>query len=96
MARQIVEGHGGGISAHSDGPCSGSRFEIRLPLIAAPEAEGDPGRDQAAGEQRARRVLVVDDHRDAAEALALLPAVLPSSTTAPTSGAPLTGRPEAV
>jgi signal transduction histidine kinase len=32
VAKQIVEAHGGTISAMSDGPGRGTTFEIRLPL----------------------------------------------------------------
>ncbi|HEY7789706.1 MAG TPA: ATP-binding protein [Vicinamibacterales bacterium] len=71
LVRRLVELHGGTIEAHSDGPGRGSEFIIRLP-VAAP-ASGRTGEDPATlGEARPerRRVLVVDDNRDAAESLA--------------------------
>lgn len=72
VARQIVEGHGGTIAAYSEGPGRGSRFELRLPVIAAPESREGADAGERSAADRSRRVLVVDDNRDAAEALALL------------------------
>jgi len=37
LVRNLVEMHAGSVSAHSDGPGTGSRFEIRLPLASAPD-----------------------------------------------------------
>ncbi|MCC2955648.1 response regulator [Massilia sp. IC2-477] len=72
LVRSLVELHGGSVHAASAGTNAGSVFTVRLPLAAAPEepplASGPaPG---AAGERPVRRVLVVDDNRDAAETLA--------------------------
>jgi signal transduction histidine kinase len=36
LVKSIVELHGGHITAHSDGVGRGSRFEVQLPMIAAP------------------------------------------------------------
>jgi len=35
LVKALVEAHGGQVAAYSDGPGSGSRFEIRFPLAAA-------------------------------------------------------------
>jgi CheY-like chemotaxis protein len=70
IVHRIVELHGGHVSAHSDGPGLGSRFEIRLPL-GAPACATPPAAEHAAAP--ALRVLVVDDNEDAA---ALTAAVL--------------------
>jgi two-component system, sensor histidine kinase len=72
LARTMVQMHEGSISARSDGPGQGSTFEVRLPLllgaaIAAPGSRPDPPPSIAG-----RRVLVVDDNRDAADALGFL------------------------
>jgi signal transduction histidine kinase/CheY-like chemotaxis protein len=79
LAQQLVERHGGDIRAHSDGPGRGSTFEVRLPLAAEPRKPPQPepaARPQpqapAALAPGSRRVLVVDDNRDAADTLALL------------------------
>ncbi|KGF83014.1 histidine kinase [Massilia sp. JS1662] len=63
IVHRIVELHGGRVSAHSDGPGLGSRFEIVLPL-GAPPADAAPAAAHA--EVPALRVLVVDDNEDAA------------------------------
>ena len=72
LVKTVVEMHGGRVSAHSEGVDRGSEFVIRLPCLLEP-AGGRP----AAGPpvRRAippRRILIVDDSRDAAESLAML------------------------
>jgi signal transduction histidine kinase/ActR/RegA family two-component response regulator len=63
IVRKIVELHGGQVSAYSAGPNAGSRFEVLLPLAAAPL----PAPLQAAYSSAAGlRVLLVDDNIDAA------------------------------
>jgi CheY-like chemotaxis protein len=59
--------HGDEVRAASEGPGRGSRFEVMLPLAAAPETAPEvpvPG--------TARRVLLVDDNEDAAAVTAAL------------------------
>jgi signal transduction histidine kinase len=63
LARGIVEAHGGTVVGRSAGLGRGSAFTIELPLAtvtAQPRADRDPAK---------LRVLVVDDNRDAANAL---------------------------
>jgi CheY-like chemotaxis protein len=73
LVRGIVELHGGTIEARSAGPGQGSEFELTLPLPreALHAAADRPSRERPLA-RRPRRVLVVDDNRDAAESLALL------------------------
>ena len=59
---------GGTIEARSEGHGQGSEFIVRLPLLAAPGAQR--AADPPPAVTRARRVLVVDDNRDAADSLA--------------------------
>ncbi len=79
LVRRLVELHGGTVAAHSEGPGLGSEFIVRLPCedsarAPAERAEPPPSpRKSAAGHTHpSRRVLVVDDNRDALESLAAL------------------------
>ena len=73
LSKGLVDLHGGTIEAFSAGAGTGCRFEVRLPLGALPHT---PASDAAAtagqAPQRALRILVADDNRDAAESLAAL------------------------
>lgn len=75
LVRSLVEMHGGCVAVHSPGIGQGSTFTVRLPLAAPgradvhtrePDAEPEPERAAAVR----RRVLIVDDNKDAAEMLA--------------------------
>ena len=70
LARQLVEMHGGQLDARSDGLGTGSEFVIRLPL-SAPEKQPRSA-EQIAVRPIARRVVVIDDNHDAANATAML------------------------
>ena len=74
LVKRLVELHGGRVEAHSEGPGHGSEFVVRLPLAAATASHPapDPALTAAARPRKSRRVLIVDDNRDAAESLALL------------------------
>ena len=66
VVRQLVELHGGTIEARSPGPRAGSTFEVRLPRINAPiVASAAAPKPTMQPKRGARRVLVVDDNRDA-------------------------------
>ncbi|WP_048439482.1 PAS domain-containing sensor histidine kinase [Caenimonas sp. SL110] len=65
LARSLVELHGGVLDARSEGPGKGSTFEFRLPAVM-PEDRG-PRTVAAKDTSPGRRVLVVDDNRDAAD-----------------------------
>jgi PAS domain S-box-containing protein len=75
IVRNIVELHGGRVSAASDGPRKGSTFTVWLPRaeVRRPAPEKPVRRRRAARERaNGRRILVVDDNRDSTEVLALL------------------------
>jgi CheY-like chemotaxis protein/two-component sensor histidine kinase len=69
LSKRLVEMHQGSIEAFSNGPGTGSRFVVRLPIVAQPEQPQVPAEVQPAGP---RRILVVDDNADAASSLAML------------------------
>jgi signal transduction histidine kinase/DNA-binding response OmpR family regulator len=80
LVRRLVELHRGTVEAHSEGPDRGSEFVVRLPLLGVAGDEWRVAGEESGASAPAtlhpppttRRVLVVDDNRDAAESLALL------------------------
>jgi signal transduction histidine kinase len=77
LVRQLVDMHGGRVFARSGGIGAGSTFVVELPLqqASADDAAEVPVAPPAAAAQvftdAPRRILVVDDNRDAADTLAL-------------------------
>ncbi|MBS1795001.1 MAG: CHASE3 domain-containing protein [Acidobacteria bacterium] len=79
IVRHIVEMHGGTVAAFSDGENRGSKFVIRLPVVAAPrtdESAAETGRAEVLKKETAPEieldglsVLVVDDEQDTRELL---------------------------
>jgi signal transduction histidine kinase len=74
LTRQLVQLHGGQISAGSEGTGRGSVFRVALPLLAvvAADAPAEPAEQKPASAEGCLRILVADDNRDAAETMALL------------------------
>jgi two-component system CheB/CheR fusion protein len=67
LVKGLVEMHGGEVHAHSDGAGQGAEFVVEFPLDQAAGAE--PSTSPAGPEGRSRRVLVIEDNRDAADSL---------------------------
>jgi CheY-like chemotaxis protein len=72
--RQLVELHGGSVSAYSEGPGRGSTIKVELPIPAVLEEPGSwlrrrTGVPQAVGRLDGLDILVVDDESEACEAV---------------------------
>jgi PAS domain S-box-containing protein len=74
LVRGFVELHGGKVAARSEGLGRGSEFTVCLPVVEAPElseSRKHAGGGKTAGSGK-RRILAVDDNRDAVDSLALM------------------------
>jgi PAS domain S-box-containing protein len=72
VVRGLIELHGGTVAAASAGPGQGAEFTVRLPLEREPAALADvPAAAPAQAPAARRRVLVIEDNRDAAFTLRL-------------------------
>jgi CheY-like chemotaxis protein len=89
LVKRLTEMHGGRVEAKSAGPGQGSEFIVHLPLAevrSTPAAlPGNP--DGAPAPLDRRRILVVDDNRDAADSLAMLLRCLGADVNVAYSGA---------
>ncbi|HJR36236.1 MAG TPA: ATP-binding protein [Gemmatimonadales bacterium] len=71
LVKQLVELHEGTVEATSPGPGKGSEFVVTLPRLPDPPGTAPAStRFGSTAPGRARRILIVDDDRDAAESLA--------------------------
>ena len=69
VCKQLIEMHGGHVTASSEGVSHGSTFVIHLPLA---REDGAPRESPTEAGSAKRRILVVDDNKDAADSLAAL------------------------
>ncbi len=67
LVHDLVELHGGRVTAESRGPESGSTFVVRLPPAEPPRPVSRPPSGEA--DLAAKRVLIVEDHADTAALL---------------------------
>jgi CheY-like chemotaxis protein len=73
LVRNLVELHGGSVEARSSGIGHGSEFTIRLPILKeAPQIAQSENPGQHQSDRVCRRILIVEDHADAARSLGLL------------------------
>jgi signal transduction histidine kinase len=76
LVKHLVELHGGRVTAHSEGPGSGTEVVVYLPAHLAPAAEGaatvPDGRERLSRGKAPARILVVDDLAASAETLMTL------------------------
>jgi len=73
LVRRLAELHGGDVSVSSDGIGRGATFTVALPLVTSPGAQVPAAAaPDAFSDEVRRRVLVVDDNRDAADTLAMM------------------------
>ena len=89
LVKQLVQAHGGTVTAQSEGAGRGSQFSVWLPL-AAPAAEAAPPATPEPvepGMPAPRRILIADDNEDAATSLALLLEMAGHETLVVTDGA---------
>jgi PAS domain S-box-containing protein len=84
LVKKLLDLHGGTIVAKSDGIGKGSEFTIELPLyLGVPQKAPAPTKQQTHRDMlKSRRVLIVDDNQDAANALAKLFQLLDADTHA--------------
>lgn len=74
LAKELAELHGGRIEVRSEGVGRGSEFTVTLPLLETRlvVAADEPSASAINTGADKRRVLIVDDNRDAAESLGML------------------------
>jgi signal transduction histidine kinase/DNA-binding response OmpR family regulator len=72
LVKSLTEMHGGSVEARSEGIGLGSEFVVRLPLTEAHSKLAEPIGAELASALGRRRILVVDDNRDAATSLGKL------------------------
>ena len=86
VVQQLVELHGGTVSAYSGGTGQGATFTIRLPRSDKNKGSLSPARDLGIGSLDGMAVLVVDDSEDTTEMVRHLLEIGGASVCAATSG----------
>ena len=89
LVRQLVQLHGGAISAESDGPNKGSRFTVRLPLMRETAPMSSSGVAAGAVDLNllsGKHFLIVDDSEDTIGMLDELLTLSGANVTAATNG----------
>lgn len=78
LVKQLVEMHGGKVSAVSQGLDMGSEFIVRLPISPEPAGSGENTTDEGSRpiSTERLRILVVDDNRDSAISMGMMLEIL--------------------
>ena len=84
LVRSLVTIHGGRVEASSPGPGAGSEFIVDLPILLGRRIPAHKAR--SLGKFPPKRILVVDDNRDAAETLGALLSGLGATVSVADSG----------
>lgn len=73
ITKALVEAHGGTVTARSGGLGMGATFTVRLPVVApAPERGLEPAEQGEQSMQKRARVLLVEDHDETLQVMAML------------------------
>jgi len=72
LVKGLIETHGGSVTADSPGPGLGSTFTVRLPVARRQSGVRAAAPATIAPPAQRHRVVVADDNRDGAEAMAIL------------------------
>jgi signal transduction histidine kinase/ActR/RegA family two-component response regulator len=72
LVRNLAEMHGGSVEATSEGPGKGSQFTVRLPGVRAANTAPAMALLKTATTPNPRRLLIVEDHADVADSLAII------------------------
>lgn len=86
VVQQLVELHGGSVTAHSDGVGHGASFTIHLPRSLESKSPAKPAFDLRLESLEGMNVLVVDDSEDTTEMVRHLLEMSGATVTAVTSG----------
>jgi two-component system CheB/CheR fusion protein len=86
VVQQLVELHGGSVSAYSEGVGKGATFTIRLPRTANSKPHASPAHALGIGSLEGMSVLVVDDSEDTTEMVRHLLEIGGASVCSATSG----------
>ena len=71
LVRNLLQLHGGTITAESDGLGSGSEFVVRLPIFHGEPVRSVPPAVAASNDRHPRRIVVVEDNQDVRDLLRL-------------------------
>jgi signal transduction histidine kinase/CheY-like chemotaxis protein len=70
IVKGLIEAQGGSVAVESPGRDEGSTFRLRFPTVEPPAEQPRPAATPAPSIPR--RILIIDDHRDSADALRLV------------------------